>query len=226
MSAATEIQPMFLVEDDGHDLDIQFEPNQFEAVTPYSNDLSDEYERAQEQLRQLRQQEEQIQQQAEELEELTRKEEEFNSGREEVSHKLETYLSQLDREAAEARKIADNCLETRERFESHLNNINLLRPETWSRADRKGELTRALNYIDSADRAIENSMPLLEMIGAEKKTGFRGFFQNRRSPSSGSSVGETLHGGGDFLYWLKSGFAFSLPLVGFAVIAAVVMLFF
>ncbi len=222
MSAATEIHPMFLVEDD--DLDIRFEPNQFEPVTPYTNDLNDEYEQAQEQLRQLKQQEEQLQQQAEELEELTRQEEEFTAGREDISRKLENYLSQFSREATEAQRIANECIDAQERFESHLNNINMLRPESWSRADRKTELARALGYIDSADNAIENTMPLIEVIGAGKKSVFRGVFGMQGGAKITAS--DAIQGRGDFLYWLKSGIAFSLPLIGVAAIGAAVFLLF
>ncbi len=223
MSAATEIQPMFLVEDDAQDLDIHFDPNQFEPVTPYTNDLNEEYEQAQEQLRQLRQQEEQVQQQAEELAELTRREEEFTSGREDVSRKLENYLSHFSREATEAQRIANECIEAQERFESHLNNINMLRPESWSRADRKAELARALGYIDSADNAIENTMPLIEGLGIGKRSGWRALF-----PSGGtkSSPTDGFRKDGDFFYWLKSGFAFSLPLISVGLIAAVWVLLF
>ena len=64
MSAVAEIKPFFFEEDDAQDLQIQFDPKQFQAVTPYSDDLDDEYQQAQDQLRQLRQQEEQIKRQA------------------------------------------------------------------------------------------------------------------------------------------------------------------
>src|SRR5210317_1865583 len=120
MSAVAEIQPMFFDEDGGNDLEIQFDPQQFEAVTPYTNDLNDEYQQAQDQLRQLRQQEEQIRRQAEELEELTQKEEQFKSGRVEVSEQLHKYLSILDREATEAQRLAEDCGAAHEKLEAHL----------------------------------------------------------------------------------------------------------
>jgi hypothetical protein len=102
MPVAAEIQPMFFDEEGGNDLDIQFDPQQFEAVTPYSDDLNDEYQQAQDQLRQLRQQEEQIKRQAAELEELTKKEEQFKEGRVDVTEDITRYLSILDRESVEA----------------------------------------------------------------------------------------------------------------------------
>src|SRR6056300_1642572 len=109
MSAVTKIQPMFFDEDGGNDLEIQFDPQQFEAVTPYTNDLNDEYQQAQDQLEHLRQQEEQIRRQAEELEELTRQEEHFKEGRTDITQQLQNYLSVLDEKAIQAQRLAEEC---------------------------------------------------------------------------------------------------------------------
>tara|TARA_R110000850_G_scaffold19988_5_gene59813 strand:- start:630 stop:1280 length:651 start_codon:yes stop_codon:yes gene_type:complete len=216
MSAVAEIQPMFFDEEGGSDLDIQFEPHHFEAVTPYSEDLNDEYQQAQDQLRQLRQQEEQIKRQAAELEELTQQESLFKQGRSEVTEQLGKFLSTLDREATEAQRTAEDCGNAHERLESHLASINALHPENWSRADRKGELARALSYIEAAEDEIDNLTPLIDGFGK------KGFLNMKGAPAlSASAITQ-----GNFMYWLRSGFAFSLPLVGFAVIALLVVLLF
>lgn len=208
---------MFLDDEDDNDLEIQFDPQQFEAVTPYTEDLNDEYQQAQDQLRQLRQQEEQIKRQAAELEELTRQEEEFKEGRTDVCEALHRHLATLDREATEAQRIAEDCGAAHERLESHLASIEALRPESWSRADRKAELARAIGYIEAAEDEIDNLSPLLGSFGKKK------IFKGNSSPSRSLPAGLTQ---GDFIYWLKSGFAFSLPLVGFALIGALIILFF
>ncbi len=217
MSAAAEIQPMFFDDDGGRDIDIQFDQNQFEAVTPYSEDLNDEYEKAQEQLRKLREQEEQIRQQAEELEELSRQEDEFHAGCEDVTRKLELYVALLDREANEAQKLAEECAQVHEKFESHLANLNMLRPETWNRADRKSELARALNQVDSAEGAIDRHHDLLETVGATKRSGVGKIFGGGAPKVAPASTG--FSGNGSFGYWMKSGLAFSLPLILIAGIA-------
>lgn len=222
MSAAAELKPFFFDEDGDRDLDLQFDPQQFKAVTPYSDDLDDEYQAAQDKLRELRQQEEQIKRQAAELEELTKKEQLFKTGRVEVCEELNRYLSILERETADAQRIAEDCQSAQERLEGHLANINALRPELWSRADRKAELARALGYIESAEDEIDSLLPMISAFG--KKGGFFGAKVTPMPRPAGSSN----YGGerGDFAYWLKSGFAFSLPFVGFAVIAVICIFFF
>jgi DNA repair exonuclease SbcCD ATPase subunit len=219
MSATAEIHPFFFDEDDKDDLKIQFDPKQFQAVTPYSEDLDDEYQQAQDQLRALRQQEEQIKRQTAELEELTKKEQQFKSGRIEVCEELSRYLSVLDREATEARRIAEDCANAHERLESHLANINSLRPEMWSRADRKAELARAISYIEAAEDEIDNALPMIN--GFTRKPGL---FKGKTAVRPASPMHSVSQG--DFTYWLKSGFAFSLPFVGFGVIALIGFLFF
>lgn len=216
MSAVAEIQPMFFDEDGGNDLEIQFDPQQFEAVTPYSVDLNDEYQQAQDQLKQLREQEEQLRRQAEELEELTQKEELFKEGRTEVTEQLQHFLALLDQQATEAQRLAEDCAHSHEKLEAHLASINALRPESWARADRKAELARALSYIEAAEDELDIAAPLVE--SSPKK----GLFQ--KASSAPRPVAGAMQG--DFAYWLKSGFAFSLPLVGFAVIAVLLILVF
>lgn len=221
MSAAAEIQPMFFDEDGGNDLEIQFDPQQFEAVTPYSDDLNDEYQQAQDQLRQLRQQEEQIRRQAEELEELTQKEEQFKEGRASATEQLTKYLSLLDEQATEAQRLAEECGSAHERLESHLSHLNALRPETWSRADRKAEIARALSYVEAADEELEDATDLVNSF-SKKGTGIFQAKPHHKRPAAALGSGSQQ----DFSYWIKSGFAFSLPLVGFAVIALLAILFF
>ena len=128
MSAAAELKPFFFDEDGDRDLDLQFDAPQFKPVTPYSDDLDEEYQAAQDKLRELRQQEEQIKRQAAELEELTKKEQLFKTGRVEVCEELSRYLSVLERETAEAQRVAEDCQSAQERLEGHLANINALRP--------------------------------------------------------------------------------------------------
>jgi hypothetical protein len=220
MPAAAELKPLFFDdEDDDGALDLHIDPSQFRPVTPYADDLDDEYQAAQEKLRELRQQEEQIKRQAAELEELTKKEQLFKTGRSEVCDEINRYLSLLEREAAEAQRVVEECGAAQERLGGHLANINALRPEMWSRADRKAELTRALAHIEAAEDEIDSIQPLVEAFG--KKGGF--FMGKLASIPRPASIGGER---GDFLYWLKSGLAFSLPFVGFAVIVLLYFLFF
>ncbi|MEM7699985.1 MAG: hypothetical protein AAF236_16440 [Verrucomicrobiota bacterium] len=214
MSAIAEIQPMFFDEDGGSDLEIQFDPNHFESVTPYTEDLDDEYQRAQDQLKKLREQEEQIRKQAAELEELTQKENDFKEGRADVTEELTSLLQVLDREATEAQRVAEDCAAAHEKLESHLNHISSLRPESWTRADRKAELARALSYVEAAEDELDSIRPIVG--GLKKRSGARSGGLLGKLPRPALATPPT---DGSFFYWLRSGLAFSLPLVIFGTVA-------
>lgn len=205
---------MFFDQGESAQPDIQFDPDELSPVTPYSDDLHNEYEAAQEQLRALKEQEEQLQRQAAELEELTRREEEFAEGRERLQDELQRHLSLLDREQETAEQLATRCAQAHHSLESQLAGIAALDPEKWNRADRKTELTRALGCVSAAEEAIEEQLPLLESFGDRKKR----FAKKSWAPAIGGGEEKS------FFYWLKSGLAFSLPLLAFAIIVLAVML--
>jgi len=219
MSAIAEFQPQFLDEqEDEQDLMIQFEDNAFEPSTPYQEDFEDQVHVAQEELATLRQKQEQLERQKTELEELSQKKEAFTAGRVRILAELEGYNSALMNEASDAQRLADECLDTKEIFEHHMRTVQCLRPESWSRTDLRGELARAIGYIDSAEDDIAKVHPLLSSLGAAKKKSFKSAAS--RTASSDSSDGQP------FSYWVKAGLAFTLPLMAFAVIMSIVMAIF
>ena len=64
------------------------------------------------------------------------------------------------------------------------------------------------------------------LVHSFSKKGGNSLFQvkgiNRRSSSSSPSASQPQ----DFLYWVKSGFAFALPLLGFALLALLAIFLF
>ena len=203
------------------DIDIVFDPGEFRPVTPYSDGIQDEYEEAQNTLAQLRQREAEIKRKADALEEITQKEEEFTRGRQEILEQIEEYLDLLDHEAIQARETAQDCVDTHQRFLAHLHNIQSMRPETWSRNNRRNELDRALLQIEAAEEVVEDSLPLIESLTGKRQNRAARSSQGAISrSSSGRGVGET-----DFFFWLKAGIAFSLPLMILAIFLAAVILY-
>jgi chromosome segregation ATPase len=210
---AAKIQPMFFDDEDDSDLQIHFDPRDLEPIASYPGNLDDEYRQAQDQLRNLRQQEEQIRRQAAELEELTEREQAFKAGRSEVTKSLNETLAGLAEQGNEAQRLADTCAAAHERIESHLATIASLRPEMWKRADRKNELGRALATIDAAQEELDRTRKTSH-VSPKKQSILGGVFSNRLPQS---------HQGADFTYWFRSGFAFSLPLIAFGIMAALVI---
>jgi len=187
------------------DFDITFEPEDLRPVTPYSEDLKDEYEEAQHALKALRQKEEVIRRKAEQLEEITQKESIFSQRRGEVIEQIKDYLDLLEHEAADARHIATQCSNARDRFHHHLKTLQNLRPEAADRNELKLALDQALRHIHAAESDAAEVRPLIDHL-----TGKRGRTDSIQDDGDDNSM---MNLPGDFHFWLKAGFAFTLPIM-------------
>ncbi len=168
MSAAAELKPFLFDEDGDRDIDLQFDPQQFRPVTPYTDDLDDEYQAAQDKLRELRSRKSRSS-----AGRRARGADEEGAAFQDRSRRGlrgTQPLSQHPRaRGRRGDRLAEQCQAAHERLESHLANINALRPELWSRADRKAELARALGTIESAEDEIDAVAPMVQAFG--KKSG-------------------------------------------------------
>jgi len=176
--------------------------------------LSTEMQKAQEKLITLQRQQELLERQKREIEELTRKETEFETGKEEMVEKFARSLVVLERQLFESQKRLEQLRATQASFTEHLRVLEAINPNAWNKAelDRvilQKELGKALSTLDQARSIyIENrsriSAELSEDVLAE----------------AAAEEYEAVDGHG-FAYWLKSGFAFTLPLVVLGLLALV-----
>jgi len=199
---------------DDQEVLIQFDDNTFDepiaGANAYQEDFGDKVNEAQEKLSQLRHEQERLEREKVELEELHTRKEEFMRGRTELVDKFNRYVTSLGREAAEAQKRSEQYLDTKDLFEHHLRSIQSLRPEQWSRNELRNELSRALNTIDDAEDDMLKSANILETL--------------KSSPRIKGSAISPFSGQMNFMYWLKSGLAFTLPLVVLGTIATILFL--
>ena len=178
--------------------------------------LDSQVQKAQEQLLQLKRQQEQIEKQKRELEELSRRQEELERGRAEMTDKLTRSLVVLEREAYDAQKKMEQLRATRESFGQHLELLEAIDPRTWNPADLNKELSRALSTVDDARAEYSQQRSRLQATTDENEAvplpeAGAGF-------ETGNSTPHT------FGQWLQIGFAFTLPLIVFGLIALFVFL--
>ena len=212
---------------DSSDVLIQFDENVFEPLNAYQEDFEDQVNVAQVQLAELREKQAQLEQQKKDLEELQERKREFTEGRSRLVDDLTHYLAILEREASDAQKRAEQCLDTKDLFEHHLRVLKSLRPEQWSRVDLATELSRAIDNIEEAEDELDNAQPFINSIkvGNQPAKG-GGVFGRVKSAGSGSGMVPSAAVPQDFRYWLKSGLAFTLPVMIFGGIAGLLMLLF
>jgi len=175
-------------------------------------DFGEQLHEAQEQLLALRHRQQELEKQKDELEELRIRQEKFVKGRVDVVEKLNRCLTRLDRETFQVRKRAEQLEHAKESFNRHLDVIDNLTPENWSRTNLRDELLKATSALDDAEQDYEGVIARLSLT----KTNAKESPEIDDAPSSVSPLAR-----GDVEAWLKAGFAFTLPLVlaGIALIA-------
>jgi chromosome segregation ATPase len=186
------------------------ELNEEEGLSP--EHLDSQVQKAQEQLLQLKRQQEQIEKQKRELEELSRRQEELERGRAEMTDKLTRSLVVVEREAYDTQKRLEQLRAMRESFGQHLQLIEAIDPKTWNPSDLHKELSRALSTVDDARAEYAQQRSRLQ---TNENTG------DPDLPEAAPHVADLIHSGRSFGQWIQIGFAFSLPLIMFGIIALV-----
>jgi hypothetical protein len=179
--------------------------------------LDDQVQKAQEQLIQLKRQQEQIEKQKRELEELSRRQEQFQQGKAEMIEYFTRALVIVERQVYDAQKRVEQLRSINESFNQHLSILESINPKAWENSDINKELSRALSAVDDAraeytrSRAIISAETNEEILTAPNSSGDAG--------APGAPAAQ------DFVYWLKSGTAFTLPLliVGIAIFITLVI---
>jgi cell division protein FtsB len=178
--------------------------------------LDSQVQKAQEQLLALKRQQEQIEKQKRELEELSRRQEELERGRAEMGDKLTRSLVILEREAYDSQKKLEQIRATRESFEQHLALLESIDPKGWNPSELHKELSRALSVVDDARAEFSQQRSRLTATAADDSG-------EVALPEAAPGVG--LDGGSNsFMQWLQIGFALTLPLIIFGVLALIVFL--
>ena len=173
---------------------------------PGGERIDSQVQKAQEQLLNLKRQQEQIERQKRELEELSRRQEELEQGRGEMVEKLTRALVVVERQSAEAAKRVEQLQSTGESFGSHLHALEGINPKSWAAGDLQRELSRALGMVDHARAEFNQQKSRLATEAVE----------GGDAGASGTEPYDQMFGTASdhsFLYWLKAGVAFTLPLI-------------
>ncbi len=164
-------------------------------------ELGDKVQQVRAELESLKQKQEEIEREKQRLEELKRRQDELDNGRAEMLDKLTRALVVVQREVEETQKRLEQLHSIYNSFTQHLRHLESINSKSWNSTELPRELSKAISSVEDA-RA--------EFIKAQAKI----------SPES--PVESSVPGGIDadygmyeergFSYWLKSGFAFTLPL--------------
>jgi uncharacterized protein YnzC (UPF0291/DUF896 family) len=177
--------------------------------------LDEKVQQAEQQEQSLKRQLETVEKQKRELEELSRRQDVLNTGRNEMVDKLTRALVVVERESMDASKRLELLQTINSSFMQHLENIESINPKAWEGSDVQKELTRALAAVDDARGEYNRSFPRICLIPEQVGGGP----VSEGGYAADYSVGDSK----DFIGWLKIGFAFSVPIIVFGLVALVVI---
>lgn len=169
--------------------------------------LDSQVQKAQEQLLKLKREQEAIEKQKRELEELSRKQDELEEGRAEMVEKLTRSLVVLERQSVEAQKRVETLRATNESFTTHLRSLESINPKSWPSSEMQRELSRSLSMVDHARTEFNQQRT---RFASDAVDGAGGSAEAGAADSYENPFSERDH---TFLYWLKAGLAFTLPLL-------------
>ena len=181
---------------------------------PESDDLSTEQldmqvQKAHEQLLSLKRQQDLIEKQKRELEEMSVRQDQLHRGRSEMIEKFTRASVVLERETCEAQKRVELLRDIYDSFSQHLHVLESINPKAWEGADINRELSKALSAVDDARAEYTKSIPKIQT--------------DMITEQAVADVGGYESAEHNFIYWLKSGFAFTLPLFILGIVALVLL---
>ena len=176
-----------------------------------AGELGDKVQQVRAELESLKQKQEEIEREKARLEELKRRQDSLEQGRTDMLDKLTRALVVVQREIEESQKRVEQMQTIYSSFTQHLQHIEAINARSWLPQDLPRELSRALSSVEDA-RA--------EYIRAQAKV----------SVDTSGEVAlpmqeadyQVAEEDRSFVYWLKSGFAFTLPIQAIAVVALLV----
>lgn len=165
---------------------------------------NEDYERkllqAQSELERIQQQREELERKKIELEELASRKRAFVSQQAEWTERLTSALTLIDRQLYEIRNEAQDLEQCRTCFAGHLDKLEAINPESWTRENTSNKLDRASVALDLA--CDEYDQAASHFDGSRSSAIFGR--NAKRGRQSGSS---------EFAANLRNGFAFNLPVV-------------
>lgn len=169
-----------------------------------SEELESEVRRAKAELDELRRKQDQIEKEKLRLEELSRRQDAIEEGKNELVGKLSNALALIEREMEDAQQRLEHLKIVNKDFADHLSVLESIHPRSWSSSEVGKELGRSQAAIDEARTEYNKAKARLS------------FELPAASDLEDGEEYEQEYEAKDFAYWLKSGFAFTLPLQIFA----------
>lgn len=191
-----------------HTQHLKIRSTQMEMQSSGHSDRSEDYDRklrdAQDELERIQEQREELERKKLELETLTNRKRAFVSQQAELTEKLTSSLTLIDRVLFEMHNEAEDIEQCRACFAAHLDKIQKFSPESWTREALPEKLERATMALDLAEDEYDQAATHFE---GSRSGAIFGRSSKHKRPNKSRGAGS------EFMSNLRNGFAFNLPVV-------------
>jgi hypothetical protein len=202
-----------------HTQHLKIRSTQMEMPSSGHAERPEDYDRklrdAQEELDRIQQQREELERKKLELAEQTSLKHAFVSQQAELSEKLTSALTLIERELSALHGEIEDIEQCRACFAAHLDKIQKFNPENWTRENLNEKLERANMAVDLAEDEFEQAAA--HFAGSRSGAIFG-------RPSKGGRAHKHHHATAEFMSNLRNGFAFNLPVLVLGTVALLVYL--
>lgn len=182
----------------------------------YRQEVSSNMMEAVSELEKLKIRRELIEQRKTELEELEQKQLDYERGKHEMIDHLNEGIVVLEKKEIQTTQLTELIKATRDRFRESLDELESIDEESWEDDRFREDLYKALVIVDDARMEYNKALAKIEVLEGSDEA----LLEHGRQQGPTTVVNEPR----SFGYWVKVGFALTLPLVILAALGLAVFL--
>ncbi len=141
------------------------------------------------------------------LEEMNRKQDEYARSKKEIIENLSRNIILMEKDEVRANRMVELLSTSRSRFKDMLAEIRDIQEDSWSEDVFEEELDKAQALIESARMEYSKAIAKIDAESWQKSSDGKTQLATIEDATRGSIANKS------FLFWLKVGLAFSLPII-------------
>ncbi len=165
-------------------------------------------------LNRLRARQEELEKERRALEEMRQKQEAFDAGRRELKERLGESLARMEKDQLQAERFAQMLDELRRALRARLDEVDALNDAEWTDDNLLAELNQSLATLEDVRSDYNQAMAKLDAV---RPQGMAGAPMAARPLTFDAGPGRAQENAQGFGYWLRAGWAFTLPLMALLV---------
>lgn len=173
----------------------------------HKDQVEESMAQAAQELERLKQRQENLEKEKHVLEDLRRRQSEYERGKREIMEHLNSSLITLEKEELNAEKLLEMVTSTRQRCRTWLAEIDSIDEDQWPEDQFREELSKSLARIEDTRMEYNKALAKIEALSKEEKKSLA------HHPMVLEESRVDLSEDKGFGYWLKVGFAITLPLI-------------